>query len=213
MNLVNNTQTSPSFGNIIVAKGANDGRKVVEKLVRSGYSAGDRLAEIFRNNEKNFAADILISSDKIAVRNKITGEEFIPTGNILSSVKNANGSHIKEIELAQNSSRQPELTDSFALQERNFLGTKTERVGFLNYSVVDNYFQRKSPNSYIVEHSQNSATIPETYLYRNVDEPEKLVSQFNACLDIAKDIYAKAYERMSEGCQNTLNAFIDHLIK
>jgi len=212
MNIVNNMQTSPTFGNIIVAKGSNDGRKIVKELVRSGCGNGERLIKIFENNEKNFAADILISSDKISVINKITGEEFIPTGKLLSRVKNANGDCIKEIELAQNSAHQPELTDKFELQQRNFLGTKTKKVGFLNFEVVDDFFQRKSPDSYIVEQRLNN-NMPECYLSQNLDKCDAINNQFNACLDIAADIYSKALARLSEDCQKSLNMFIDHLIK
>jgi len=206
MNITNHTQANrPSFGNVIIQRNA---RPMLEQIVKSG--AGCFVNDVIKSQENNNAADIIVTADKILVRDKITGDEFIPTGRTLQNEMNANGSRVREIELEPNSSIQPEL-DSFDRHERDFLGTKREKRGFLNYAIVDRLFERTSPNSYIVEHKPiGYNNKPDSYLFPYEDNV--VVDKFNACIDIAHDIYANACSRFSDECTDEVNTMVDKFL-
>lgn len=210
MNITNYTlQNRPSFGNVIIQKGVQNAKPMLAHIVNS--SSGCFLNDVIKSQEKNNAADIIVTAEKIFVKDKATGDEFIPTGRVLQDEMNAGGSRVREIELEPNSARQPELTDSVDIYERDYLGTKREKRGFMHYALVEKFFERLSPNSYIVEHKPiGYNNKPDSYLYPYGDDV--VVDKFNACIDIAHDIYAKASSRLSDDFMDEINPIVDNFL-
>lgn len=189
MNVTNNSMNNnPSFGRIIKTK------KLYDRLCAAGNS--DRIEFVINSQRTNPAADIIMTDTNVYVKDNKTGDLFFPTGKILQWVSNPKYTDFIEYELEKKSALQKETRDAAALKKLHYLGSKMKWNGFLNFSIIKNYFEKKSPTSYVVEQAviskQGIRNKPDAYLGSEAGEFDKIISKFNACLDIAHDIKSKS---------------------
>lgn len=215
VNSVSSNNYHPQFGNVIVEKG---GEKILKQLIKEGNV--EYLSDIFTKARKNFAADVYIGEGGIGVLDKITGNKYVPTGRILQK-RQSEIAKFKEVELLEGSSKQaiPEY-DARGQFEYLYLGEKDISDGgfFTRPQYVDDYFTPKKESSYIIRQKNNYMDEgPKERLYASNDGfGKQLVEKFNAALEIAHDIQAKAKQKMCfnpDDASNAINLFIENLIK
>ena len=216
---LNSNNYNPQFGNIVSGKG---GKKMLKQIAGEGNSC--ELLKVFKEANQNFAADIFVGENGIAVLDKLTGKKYFPTGKLLQK-KASNIAVFNEVELFEGSSKQDiPLKDAKGVLEYLYLGESKVREGgiFPKFSTVKNYFTPQKESSYIIRQNRKSFAGDELHETTNkftVNEDSQinqLVSQFNAAIQIAYDIKfqaEQAIEHKSNDAAKALDAFIDHLFK
>jgi len=216
---LNSNNCNPKFGKIISGKG---GKKILKQIAGEGNSW--ELLKVFKEANENFAADIFVGENGIAVLDKLNGKKYFPTGKFLQK-KASNIAVFNEAELYEGSSKQDiPLMDARGAFEYLYLGESKAREGgiFPKYSIVKNYFTPQKESSYIIRQNRKSFAGDELHettnkFTVNEDNPiNQLVSQFNAAIQIAYDIKfqaEQAIEHKGKDAAEALDALIDHLIK